>query len=83
MLHENLSSEALGFIALGEISAEDSTIKTEQVKFHAVCPSSGEPLLLTGLLMQVGDRFVYKHTPAVATLDIVKSVVQPTCGGVP
>ena len=71
-----LSSEALGFIALGEVADDSSTITTERVKFHAVCPSSGEPLLLTGLLLQVGDRFVYKHKPAVANLDVVKSVVQ-------
>ena len=71
-----LSSEALGLIALGPVDTEGSTLQTEKVRFHALCPSSGEPLLLNGLLMQVGDQYVVKHTPAVATLDVVQSVVQ-------
>ena len=71
-----LSSEALGLIVLGSVDTQGSTLHTEQVRFHALCPASGEPLLINGLLMQVGDQYVVKHTPAVANLDVVKSVVQ-------
>ena len=71
-----ISSEALGLVALGPIVTEGSTLHTESVRFHALCPSSGEPLLLNGLLLQVGDQYAVKHTPAVANLDVVQSVVQ-------
>ena len=71
-----ISAEALGLIVLGPLSTEGSTLHSGSVRFHALCPSSGEPLLLNGLLMQVGDQYVVKHTPAVANLDVVQSVVQ-------
>ncbi|CAE7458115.1 unnamed protein product [Symbiodinium sp. CCMP2592] len=71
-----VSSKALGLLVFGQVDLSVATVKHEKVRFQAKCVTTEGPMLLTAVLLQIGDRFVQKRAPAkVETLELPPSSI--------
>ena len=66
-LTKPMSREPLGLLVLGALPAEGVSVGSTEVKFQAKWKLSGDPLLLTATLLQLGTPAVVKHEPSVRT----------------
>ena len=75
-LERPVSTEALALLVIGEVSTAGARATCAQVRFHASCIETGEPLLLNGVLVQIGLNPVAKATPSnVAPLEVPQSTI--------
>ena len=71
-----VSSKGIGILVIGGLDTTHALVAHSQVRFHAGWKSTGEPLLLSATLLQVGDQVVEKgqHGPR-AQLDMAPSAL--------
>ena len=73
-----ISSQALGLIVVGHGANGTVPIErpSEPVQFPAICLSTGDPILLTGVLCQLGERKCQVFRPEQPlSVEVAKSVV--------
>ena len=72
-----ISAQAFGLIVLELPSMlPTDALSIEQVQFPATCTSTGEPIIVTGSIIQLGDRRAVKHVPKqVMGVQVVPSQV--------
>ena len=74
-LSRPVSRAALALVVVGEFDLGEVTVKFEVLRFRATSTKSALPLLLSGTLLQIGDRWVSKHAPKVTNVEVVPSEV--------
>ncbi|CAE7244768.1 unnamed protein product [Symbiodinium sp. CCMP2592] len=74
-LSRPVSRAALALVVVGELDLGEVTVKSEVLRFRATSTKRALPLLLSGTLLQIGDRWVSKHAPKVTNVEVVPSEV--------
>ena len=75
-LDKPVSSMGLGLLLLGPFDPADTTLKHTSVRFRAFVRTTDEPILLSALLLQIGDKWVSKAAPpASVNLEVTPSDV--------
>ena len=74
-LGQPVSNGALALVVVGEIDCSAATVQVQKVRFRAKLVATGEPLLVSGTLAQIGKQWVDKFVPVTAPVDIAESCV--------
>ena len=74
-LGQPVSQGALALVVVGDIDCEGATVQVEQVRFRAQLRATGEPLLVSGTLAQIGNKWVSKFIPKTTPVDVAESCV--------
>ena len=70
-----VSSKALALVILGEPDLSEAAVQVEPVRFRAELISTSEPLLLQGVLAQIGDKWCERHVPSTTPVEVAASSV--------
>ena len=60
---------------MGDIGCSTATVQVERVRFRAKLQATGEQLLVSGMLAQIGNKWVDRFVPKTTPVDIAASVV--------
>ncbi|CAE7525471.1 Pol [Symbiodinium sp. CCMP2592] len=72
----SLLEVGLGLLVLGAFDLAATTLKHTPVRFRAFVRATDEPILLSALLLQIGDKWVGKAVPSTTVnLDLTPSAV--------
>ncbi|CAE7222465.1 unnamed protein product, partial [Symbiodinium necroappetens] len=74
-LAKPVSRNALALVVVGEVDLSGASVKFETLRFCAECADTGAPALVSGTLVQIGDRWVSKHIPAPTSVEQIPSAV--------
>ena len=74
-LGQPVSQGALALIVVGDIDCTLATVQVQQVRFRAKLSATGEPLLVSGTLAQIGNQWVEKFVPRTTPVDVADSCV--------
>ena len=70
-----VSSKALALIILGDPDLTEAAVQVETVRFRAELIATSEPLLLQGVLAQIGDKWCERHVPNTTPVEVAASAV--------
>ena len=74
-LGQPVSQGALALVIVGEVDCSLATIQVQKVRFRAKLAASGEPLLVSGTLAQIGNQWVDKFIPKTTPVDVAESCI--------
>ena len=74
-LAKPVSRNALALVVVGEVDLSGASVKFETLRFCAECAETGAPALVSGTLVQIGDRWVSEHIPAPTSVEQIPSSV--------
>ena len=75
-IEKPVSCQGLGLLVLGDFDPAATTLKHTAVRFRAFFRATDEPILLSALLLQIGDKWVAKAVPqSTVNLDLAPSAV--------
>ena len=70
-----VSSKALALVILGEPDLTEAAVHVEPIRFRAELTATSEPVLLQGVLAQIGDKWCERHVPSTTPVEVAASSV--------
>ena len=70
-----VSNRALALVILGEPDLAEAAVHVEPVRFRAEIIATSEPVLLQGVLAQIGDKWCERHVPNTTPVEVAASSV--------
>ena len=74
-LGQPVSQGALALLIIGEVDCSFATVQVQKVRFRAKLVATGEPLLVSGTLAQIGHQWVDKYVPKTTPVDVAESCI--------
>ena len=74
-LGQPVSQGALALVVIGDVDCGNATVQVQKVRFRAKLVATGEPLLVSGTLAQIGNQWVDKHVPRTTPVDVAESCI--------